>query len=113
MGEQPKLLLPFRATTVLETTLAQLCAADIGQVHVVTGYRREILTPILQQFPVQEVFNPDFILGMTSSIQAGINAAVEGRGYMICLADMPTITTAAYKLLAKHYFEQILDSIQN
>lgn len=100
MGGPNKLLLPFRGRTVLETTLSELCAADIGRVLVVTGHRRESVAPVLEAFPVREIFNPDFESGMTGSIQAGVRAAEEGTGFMICLADMPMITAAAYQLLA-------------
>lgn len=103
MGGPNKLLLPFRGQTVLETTLAQVCVANIGPVYVVTGHAREAVAPLLQKFPVQEVFHPDFHLGMTGSIQAGVRASQNAQGYMICLADMPLLTTAAYQLLADRF----------
>jgi molybdenum cofactor cytidylyltransferase len=103
MGGPNKLLLPFRGSTVLETTLSALCAADIGPVFVVTGHQRELVAPVLAQYRVQEVFNPDFQSGMTSSIQTGVRAEQEAQGYMICLADMPMITAAAYRLLADRF----------
>ncbi len=103
MGGPNKLLLPFRDSTVLETTLSALCAADIGPVVVVTGHQRALIAPVVAQYPVQEVFNPDFQSGMTSSIQAGVRAAPAGQGYMIGLADMPMITAAAYRLLAERF----------
>lgn len=109
MGGPNKLLLPFRGRSVLETTLSELCAAAIGPVFVVTGYQRESVAPLLEQFPVQEVFNPDFQTGMTSSIQAGVRAAQAGQGYMICLADMPMITAAAYQLLADHFLSHLAE----
>lgn len=103
MGGPNKLLLPFRGRSVLETTLSELCAADIGPVFVVTGHQRASVAPLLEQFPVQEIFNPDFQTGMTGSIQAGVRAAQAGQGYMICLADMPMIAVAAYQLLADRF----------
>lgn len=103
MGGPNKLLLPFRGRTVLETTLSELCEADIGPVFVVTGHARESIAPILFHFPVQEVLNPDYRRGMTGSIQAAVRAAQAGQGYMICLADMPMIGAAAYQLLAEHF----------
>lgn len=103
MGGPNKLLLPFHGRTVLEKTLSELCAADIGRVIVVTGYHRESVAPVLETFPVREIYNPDFESGMTGSIQAGVRAAEEGTGFMICLADMPMITAAAYQLLARSF----------
>ncbi len=103
MGGPNKLLLPFRGRTVFETTLEQLCAADIGDVFVVSGHQRNELLPLLTGFAVQEIFNPDYARGMTSSIRAGVRSAVNERPYMICLADMPMISTASYKLLATSF----------
>ncbi len=107
MGGPNKLLLPFRGRCVLETTLSELCAAAIGPVFVVTGHQREPVAPLLEQFPVQEVFNPDFRTGMTGSIQAGVRAAQTGQGYMICLADMPMISAAAYQLLSNRFLSDV------
>lgn len=106
MGGPNKLLLPFRGSTVLEHTLGQLLAAGIGPVIVVTGHQREVVLPYLAACPVREVFNPDYLTGMTSSIQAGVRAA-EGLGYMICLSDMPMISATAYKLLSDNFLEHL------
>lgn len=106
MGGPNKLLLPFRGRTVLETTLSALLDAGIGPVTVVTGHRRDELLPLLKAYPVREVFNARFLEGMTSSIQAGIAATAAGRGYMICLADMPWISAAVYRQL-ESYFSQV------
>ncbi len=106
MGGPNKLLLPFQGSTILEHTLGQLLTADIGPVIVVTGHQREKVTELLADYPVQEVFNPDFQTGMTSSIQAGVRAADE-QAYMICLSDMPMIPTAAYQLLNNRFLEQL------
>ncbi len=106
MGGPNKLLLPFRGRTVLEHTLAQLLAADIGPVIVVTGHQREAVLPHLTGYAVREVFNPDYPTGMTSSIQSGVRIA-EGAGYMICLSDMPMVSTAAYKLLNDKFLEHL------
>ena len=107
MGAQNKLLLPFGGKTVLEATLTQLCAANIGQVYVVTGHEREQIAPVLSAFPVEEVFNPGFEVGMTSSIQAGVAVAQNGLGYMICLGDMPLISTAVYQQLAARFLSVV------
>ncbi len=106
MGGPNKLLLPFRGSTVLEATLDELCKATIAPVIVITGHQREILLPCLSGYPIQEVYNPDYRSGMTSSIKAGVRLA-NGVGYMICLSDMPMITSAAYKLLIACFSERL------
>ena len=107
MGGPTKLLLPFRGCTVLETTLDALCQANIGPVRVVTGHARDEVASVLAAFAVEEVQNPDYRSGLTSSIQAGVRASAGGTGFMICLADMPGIAAADYRQLAAAFSQRI------
>lgn len=108
MGGPNKLLLPFGGKTVLETTLGELLAADIGPVTVVTGHERAAVLPLLERYPVREVFNPDFGLGMTSSIQTGVRvAADDASGFVVALADQPTISAKQYRRLAATFAERL------
>lgn len=53
---------------------------------------------------LRPVFNPDFALGISTSIKVGINAANESaEGYMIILGDMPFLTTKAINLLLEEF----------
>lgn len=105
MGKN-KLLLPFSGKTMLEATIDHILAAGALETIVVTGHDAEHIRPLLDSRPVKVVFNPDFSSGMTSSIQAGIRAAAaDSTGYMICLADMPLIEPAVYRLLAQTFEE--------
>ncbi len=125
MGKENKLLLPLAGKTMLETTIGNLMEAGIDglSILVVTGHEAERVRAAIQHLPVMIIHNPSYEQGMTSSIQAGVRAAVSptdtGRaitqlpgtvradeeksipdGYMICLADMPWIKSADYALLA-------------
>lgn len=102
MGAPNKLFLPFGKQTVLETTLGHLEAAAIGEILVVTGHEQGRVRELLQNKPYRQVENPDYRLGMSSSIKAGVAAArPDTAGFMICLADMPLIGAAEYRLLAE------------
>ena len=62
-------------------------------------------------YPLSIIINPHFEKGMTTSIQAGVAAAdKEGRGggYMMCLSDMPFITSAEYQYLKKEFLKRLL-----
>ena len=62
-------------------------------------------------YQLSVIINPHFEKGMTTSIQAGIAAAdKEGRsrGYMMCLSDMPFITSAEYQYLKKEFLKRLL-----
>ncbi len=108
MGEKNKLFLPFLGKTLLEATLENILAAEVGETVVVLGHEAVRVEDLLKNKPVQMVENPLYEMGMTTSIQAGVLAALDGvAGYMICLADMPLISPAEYKLLADAFFQQL------
>ena len=107
MGDKNKLLLPVKGKSMLETTLDNILAAGVGEeILLVTGHESDRIRPLLAGRSVREIFNPDYTLGMTSSIQAGVRAASSGvAGYMICLADMPLIEPDIYRSIARLFSE--------
>lgn len=106
MGNKNKLLLPFRNTTVLETTITNIRESGIDELIVITGNEAEEVRAIVKQLPVTVIYNPDHKKGMTTSIQQGVQHA-KGDGYMICLADMVLITPGEYRLLRNSFEEKL------
>lgn len=104
MGSDNKLLLPYKGRTILETTISNILDADIKEVIVVTGFEADRITMAIQYLPVRIIYNTVYEKGMTTSIQKGVGAA-HGNGFLICLADMLTITSHEYLQLA-NFFEQ-------
>ena len=127
MGEVNKLLLPFGEKTVLETTLDNILSSNIEVVLIVIGHEAQQVKKVLDDYLRRNtgfrrkffiVENPDFEKGMTTSIQAGIkaskrlspptlNSQFSTLNYMICLSDMPLISSDEYSFL-KNQFEEIL-----
>ncbi len=107
MGSVNKLLLPWQDHTLVFATAQNLLAAGIQDLIVVTGHDPEAVTAALATLPVRTIHNPAHATGMTSSIQTGVRIA-EGKGYMICLADMVLITPAEYTLLKTAFLRQHL-----
>jgi molybdenum cofactor cytidylyltransferase len=113
MGKANKLLLPFKESTILATTLNQLIAVNCGELIAVTGHESDKIKAILVEKPLKIVENPEYESGMTSSIQAGVlNANATTKGYMICLADMPLITTEEYQALLDFFEKCLLNDAQ-
>ena len=102
-----KLLLPWHERTIVASTAANLLAAGLKEVIVVTGYEAPKIIDALKCLPLQFTHNPAFDDGMTSSIQTGVREA-HGDGYMICLADMVLISPAEYAQLASAWEQQYL-----
>lgn len=92
MGE-PKLLLPWGATTVLGQTLANLRASRVGDILVVTGRESEAVARIAAANGARTIHNPTWSSGgMTASLQAGMRAVGPGcRVVLVVLADQPMI----------------------
>lgn len=127
MGEVNKLLLPFGEKTVLETTLDNILSSNIEVVLIVIGHEAPQVKKVLDDYLRRNtgfrrkffiVENPDYEKGMTTSIQAGIkaskrlspptlNSQFSTLNYMICLSDMPLISSDEYSFL-KNQFEEIL-----
>jgi molybdenum cofactor cytidylyltransferase len=69
-------------------------ASSARPVIVVTGDQADAVTAALAGLEVRRVHNPDHAAGMSTSLRAGIAAAGEAAGALICLGDMPLVTAA-------------------
>jgi molybdenum cofactor cytidylyltransferase len=91
MGE-PKLLLPWGKSTVLQTVIATMQAAGVNDILVVTGGARSQVEALIGK-TVQTIFNEEYAKGeMLSSIQVGLKEKMrEARAALICLGDQPQV----------------------
>ena len=99
---QNKMLLPFGNSTVIRCTVNALALIPLKEIIVVTGRDADLVSDALEGMAVRILKNNEFELGMTSSIQRGV-AEAQGLGYMICLGDMPLISTSAYISLIENF----------
>ncbi|MGY4800976.1 nucleotidyltransferase family protein, partial [Teichococcus aerofrigidensis] len=66
-----------------------------GPVIVVTGHERERVEAALAGCAVRLVAAPDYAAGLSASLRAGLAAVPEAaEGVLVCLGDMPLVTTA-------------------
>ena len=93
MGE-PKQLLPFGESTIVETVVDNMLGAKFNEVIVVVGHRAEEIQTQLGTRPIKTVFNPDYRDGMLTSAQTGIRTLAAGDAFALMLVDQPFITSA-------------------
>ena len=99
MGRQ-KLLMPFGRGTVLERTLDNLLASKVDEVIVVLGHQARIIKQVIDNRAVKTVINPDYKLGMSTSLITGLGLVDEqAQRIMIALADQPFINSETYNML--------------
>ncbi len=95
-----KPLLPFGTATILGTVVANALAC-CARVILVTGWRGEELAVwAAGKRGVLVVSNPDWELGMFSSIRRGVEL-VETERFFIALGDMPLVGPACFRALAR------------
>ncbi len=94
-----KQLLPLGDRSVIEWVVDQLCD-HLERVVVVVGHRGDEVAAVLAGRPVHCVVNPDFRLGMSTSVQCGILFAGPASAYLICLGDQPRLAGLLGPLLA-------------
>ena len=87
-----KPLLPFGKHTVVAHVVANLRAAGVQRIHVVTGFEAESLAPEVNRLGVTRAHNPDFAAGMFSSVRVGVASLPrEVDAFLLALVDVPLL----------------------
>ena len=94
---QPKQLLEFQGTTLIQRITQIAVNAVKKPVVVVLGANSSLIQSHLTHLPVQIVYNPDWPEGMASSIRIGLSALLyfspDTEGVIFAVCDQPYITT--------------------
>ncbi len=93
MGE-PKQLLPFGESTIVETVVDSMLGAKFEEIIVVVGHRSDEIQKQLGTRTIKTVFNPEYRDGMLTSAQAGVQALEGSDAFALMLVDQPFITSA-------------------
>ena len=95
---RPKALLEYRGKCFIENVCAALRLAGVEERIAVLGADAEAIASVWKPAGEKVVVNPAPGLGQLSSLRAGIEAASkESDGFIVCLADQPTIAPQTYK----------------
>lgn len=104
MGKENKLFLEFKGKALVEWVIEKVKASIVDEIILVTS---ELSNDTLNAFAnekVKVVDNPDYKIGMTTSIQKGVATASENsKGYMVCLGDQPLIEISDYNLIINSF----------
>ena len=103
MGEF-KQLLPLGRKTFVEHCVDNLLSSQLGEVIVVTGYRDSDIRRVLVNRRVRFAHNPEYSLGMASSIKTGMQAvSLDARAFVLALVDQPQIETRVINRIIDEY----------
>ena len=103
MGE-PKQLLPFGNSTIIETVIDNLLESKLNEVIVVVGHEAKKVRAHIQHKPVKIAFNPDYRQGMLTSAQCGVRSiSASADALAMTLVDLPLITPDLVNLVIDTY----------
>lgn len=104
---QPKQLLQFNDTSLLQNTIVQAEKVPNSFVLVVTGAYKESIDFEIAKTEAQSIHNPNWESGMASSIAIGLQQIQELkpaiRACIISVCDQPYISTILFEDLIKKY----------
>jgi molybdenum cofactor cytidylyltransferase len=88
---RPKMLLPWKKSTVIDQIIQTLVQSELGDIIVVTGANRTEIEDAIKFYAVRTIYNPDFENGsMLMSLQTGVKALdPDSRAFFIILGDQP------------------------
>lgn len=100
LGGRPKCLLELGGVPLIRRQLIALSGAGVDEVVVVTGHYADLIEPVVQDFPVTLVRNPDPDAGQTSSQRIGL-AALGGKldAVIVALGDQPLLNAQDFSAL--------------
>jgi molybdenum cofactor cytidylyltransferase len=89
---------------MLRRTVEAVIASGLSPVVVVTGHEAEHVGAALKGLSVTLVRNPDYALGLSTSLKAGLEALpADIDGALIALGDMPRVTAEDIAALASAF----------
>lgn len=104
MGAENKLHLPIDGVPLLRHSLEILLASNIDEVIVVLGHDQESTRALVDDLPLQLVYNQAHSSGQMTSVHCGL-ASLENSygGVIIALGDQPALSVADINYLIEAY----------
>lgn len=104
---QPKQLLRYKDTTFLEYIIGEASVIKEAAVIVVTGANHELIEKEIDASKIKIAFNPDWESGMSSSINTGLNKALqlfpEIEKCILAVCDQPFVSHSIFENLITEY----------
>lgn len=100
----PKMILPFRGKTIIETVIENVLASKIEKCIVVCGANRDEVLSLTSKYPVVNCFNSNYTEGMLSSVRCGFDhLPPDFRAAVVILGDQPMIEKEVIDLVVTAY----------
>ena len=103
---RPKQLLPLGGEPLLAHVLRNAGASTLAEVVLVLGHEAEAVSAAVGEWGQRTVVNPDYGLGQSTSVRAGLGAVGEGVGAVLfLLGDQPGVGPGVIDAVIARYGE--------
>lgn len=104
MGAVNKLLIKFNDYPMIKHVAKTLSESGLDEIIVITGFEADKIKNVLIDYDVKFVDNPNYEQGLSTSLVAGLRSVDEMTdAVIICLGDMPMVTSEGIKQLIKEF----------
>lgn len=90
---RPKPLLHLRGRPLLDYALDAVREASVAQTVVVLGAAAERIRAAVPMADVEVVHNPEYEVGLSTSLRAGVAAARDADAFLFVLGDQPFVSS--------------------
>lgn len=112
MGKQNKLLVHWHGKALIDHVLDALEQTSLAGICVVTGHESADVRQALSGRNILLTENPAYATGLSSSLKAGVSALPEDAdAAMVCLADMPLLSSSDLGSLVDAWTQSPSDTI--
>ena len=113
---EPKQLLEWKGVPLIQYQVKQLCDTPAQEIVVVLGHKAEEFLPLVEHLGgpprVRSVVNPDYAVGKTTSIKAGLSGLQWGpMAVMLLAVDQPRPGWLLRRLLEEHLQKRNIISV--
>jgi len=103
MGK-PKMLLPFKGSSIIENVIANIKGSRVRDIMIVLGADSEFLTPMIQTKDVNYCYNVNYRDGMLSSVICGLNSIPpDHEAIIVFQGDQPLISPVVTDAVIESY----------
>ena len=104
----PKMLLPFKGSTMIETVIQNISESCVKNIIVVLGAESTKMLNVIGNMPVKYCLNEDYKDGMLSSVKCGFRCLPsEYKAVLVFQGDQPLIKAGSINSLISAYLSSV------
>ena len=110
-GKKNKLLHDYKGVPMLCSIVEAVQSSGVSGSLLVTGHQAELVEKTVEKYNIETRYCPGYANGMAHSIATGISALQNYDGVLVCLGDMPHISSEVIDRIISASDENLVDSI--